>query len=70
MCRILKRLSMLATLIAILSPAVAGADGGLAKTWDKAEIWVRTADGFFSSHMNDEILRGRLSKAGFARRST
>ncbi len=61
---ILKRLPILALLAALLTPAITRADDGLARTWEKAEIWVRTSEGFFASHMNDQILRDRLDKAG------
>ncbi|MBL6932001.1 MAG: hypothetical protein ISR45_03560 [Rhodospirillales bacterium] len=60
----IKRQSFIATFLIFLAPTLAGADTGLARTWEKAEIWVRTAEGFFSSHMDDAILLERLNGAG------
>jgi len=57
------RFSLIVLLLAILAPGSGVAEtGGLSNTWDKAEIWVRPADGgFISSHMDDKILRQRLA---------
>jgi len=58
----MKRLPFVVILIALIFPTMAAGNGGVSKTWQRAEIWVRTADGFINSHMTDDVLLARLNK--------
>lgn len=60
----LKNLSIALTLAMLAALPAWTVNADVTNTWERAEIWVKTDQGFFASHMDDPILRQRLNSAG------